>query len=164
LKAETLKQESVLFPVKNALMYIQSRQYGLRGKAFLGSAFYAAENPPFGATFTYYLKEPIKTRRQKRQEAEKEAAKQGAKSPYPNLQELRAEGEEEAPAIVLTISDSSGNVVRTLTGPVTQGFHRVAWNLREPAASLPKPRPPEMDDDLFYEEPSGPLVMPGVYH
>jgi hypothetical protein len=53
--------------------------------------------------------------------------------------------------------------VRTLTGPVAKGFHRVTWDLRDPAASLPKPRPPESDDDLFFQEPVGPLVTPGTY-
>jgi hypothetical protein len=63
----------------------------------------------------------------------------------------------------VTIANTSGKVVRTLTGPVSAGFHRVSWNLREPAPSLPRPRRPEEDEDLFAEEPSGPLVMPGTY-
>jgi hypothetical protein len=163
LKPEMLAQASVLFPVRDALLYIPSRQYGLRGKGFQGAAFYAAENPSFGATFTYYLKEAIKTRKQKRQEAEKEAAKKSLPAVYPSQEQLRAEAEEEAPTILVTIADISGHIVRTITGPVTQGIHRVSWNLREPAASLPRPRPPELVDDLFYEEPSGPLVMPGRY-
>src|SRR5262249_36759747 len=61
LTKEALDRECVLFPVKSALLYVQSRQYGLRGKAFLGEAFYAADNPSYGATFTYYLKDTIKT-------------------------------------------------------------------------------------------------------
>jgi len=163
LKAETLAQESVLFPVRTALLYVPTRQYGLRGKGFQGSGFYAAANPPFGATFTYYLKDTIKTRKQRRQEAEKAAAKKSAPSPYPSPEQLRAEAEEEPPTMLLTISDASGKPIRILTGPVTQGFHRVSWNLRDPAAALPKPRPPGADQDLFFEEPSGPLVAPGTY-
>jgi photosystem II stability/assembly factor-like uncharacterized protein len=163
LKAETLAQDSVLFPAKNALMYIQTRQYGIRGKGFQGAAFYAADNPPFGADFTYYLKDAIKTKKQKRRDAEKEAAKKSAASPYPPPARLRAEEEEEAPSILLNIADASGNPIRTLKGPVTQGFHRLSWNLRQPAPVLPKPRPLARDEDVFTEEPSGPLVMPGPY-
>jgi photosystem II stability/assembly factor-like uncharacterized protein len=163
LKPEMLARESILFPVQPASLYIQTRQYGLPGKAFQGAAFYTAENPPFGATFTYYLKNALKTLKQKRQDAEKEAAKKGGVIPYPGPAELRAEAEEEPPAILLTIADSTGQIVRSLTGPVTQGIHRTSWDLREPAATLPKPRPPESDDDLFFEEPAGPLVMPGLY-
>ena len=40
----------MLFPVRDALLYMPTRQYGLRGKAFLGEAFFTADNPPFGAT------------------------------------------------------------------------------------------------------------------
>jgi photosystem II stability/assembly factor-like uncharacterized protein len=161
--ADVTKRECTLFPVRQAIMYIQTRQYGLRGKGFQGAAFYTAENPPFGATFTYYLKEELKTKKQKRQEAEKEAAKKKAQAPYPSREELRAEEEEEAPSIEFTITDASGAVVRTLTGPVTEGMHRVGWDLCEPAAVLPRPRPPEVDDDLFFEPTGGPLVMPGTY-
>jgi photosystem II stability/assembly factor-like uncharacterized protein len=163
LKPETLAQASMLLPAKNALLYIESRQYGLRGKSFQGEGFYTAENPPFGATFTYYLKDGIKTKKEKRREADKEAAKKGSEAPYPSRDELRSEAEEEPPAILFTISDAAGSKVRTITGPVTKGFHRVSWDLRDPAAALPKPRPPESDDDLFFEEPVGPLVVPGIY-
>jgi len=163
VKPEMLAQESVLFPVRTAPLYIQTRRYGLRDKAFQGAAFYTARNPPFGATLTYYLKDDIKTRKEKRREGEKDAAKKSGKSTYPSGDQLRAEADEEAPSILLTVADATGTVVRTLTGPVKQGLHRVAWNLRQPAPSLPRPRPPETDDDLFFEEPAGPLVMPGFY-
>jgi hypothetical protein len=152
-----------LFPVRAALLYVPTRQYGLRGKGFQSSAFFSADNPAFGATFTYYLKETIKTRKERRQEAEKDAAKKAMPVPYASPEQLRTEAEEEPATILLTITDASGTPVRTLTGPVTQGIHRVSWNLRNPAAALPKPRPPGAEQDLFFEEPAGPLVVPGVY-
>ena len=163
LKPETLTQDIALFPVENALMYIETRQYGLRGKGFQGESFFTADNPPYGAQFTYYLKDEIKTKKQQRRDAEKEAEKKKTTPPYPSDAELRAEDEEEAPAILLTIADASGRPIRTLTGPVAKGFHRVSWNLREPAAELLRPRPADADDDLFREEPAGPLVKPGRY-
>jgi photosystem II stability/assembly factor-like uncharacterized protein len=163
LRPEYLQSACLLLPVKPALLYIQSRKFGLRGKGFQGAAFYAAENPPFGATFTYYLKDTILMQKEERREAEKEAAKKGQGIPYPSPDQLRTESEEEAPAILLTIADSTGAKVRTLMGPVKKGIHRLSWDLRDPAAVLPRPRPPESEDDLFYEEPSGPLVMPGTY-
>ena len=162
LKPEMLKQETLSFPVKDALMYIQSQPLGGRGKVFQGEAFYTAENPPFGATFTYYLKDELKTRKAKRQEAEKEAAKKNAALPLPRLSDLSAEEEEEAPAVILTVTDSSGRVVRRLTGPVTAGMQRVTWDLRYPPSSLPPPPNPETEDP-FSDGPGGPLVMPGTY-
>lgn len=163
LKPETLSEDVSLFPIRNALEYIEARPYGLRGKSFQGESFFSAENPPYGAVFTYYLKEEIKTKKQQRRDAEKEAEKKKTEVAYPTHAELRAEDEEEAPALLFTISDASGHALRTLTGPLTKGIHRVSWNLREPAAELPRPRRADADDDLFREEPAGPLVMPGHY-
>ncbi len=158
LRPKTLEQESALFPVRDAQLYIETRPYGLRGKAFQGSAFFTADNPPFGATFTYYLKETIKTLKQKRQSAEKK----GKLAEVPKGQ-LRAEAEEEAPVILVTIADAGGQTVRTLTGPVTQGINRVTWDLRVPSAVLPKAKPKEAGEDVFRPAPSGHLVLPGVY-
>jgi photosystem II stability/assembly factor-like uncharacterized protein len=163
LKPEALEQDAALFPVKSALMYIQTRQYGLRGKGFQGEAFFTAENPPFGAQFTYYLKDEIKTKRQQRRDAEKEAEKKKTEAAYPVVADLRAEDEEEGPTLIFTVSDGSGRAIRTLTGPVTKGVHRISWDLREHAAALPAPRPVDADEDLFDEPPAGPLVMPGKY-
>jgi hypothetical protein len=142
-------------------MYIQSQPLGGRGKSFQGERFFTADNPPFGATVTWYLKEAIKTKKEKRQESEREAERKKAPINLPGRAELRAEEEEEAPAIIVTITDASDNVVRRLNGPVTAGIQRLTWDLRYPAANLAAPPPP--DADPGFEPPSGPLVMPGTY-
>lgn len=142
-------------------MYIQSQPLGGRGKSFQGERFYTADNPSFGATVTWYLKEALKTRKEKRQESEREADRKGAPVGWPTRAELRAEEEEDAPAVIVTITDSSDNVVRRLTGPVGAGIQRLTWDLRYPAANLSAPPPPDADPD--FEPPSGPLVMPGTY-
>ena len=54
-------------------------------------------------------------------------------------------------------------MVRTLTGPVAQGIHRVSWDLRVPSAVLPKTQPKEAGEDVFRPQPQGHLVLPGVY-
>src|SRR6266581_4475372 len=162
LKQEMLKQDALLFPVKDSLMYIQAQPLGGRGKSFQGESFFTAENPAFGATFTYYLKEELKTKKTRRQEAERAVARSGAPVSLPNPAALSAEEEEEAPAVIFTIADSTGKVVRRLTGPTTAGMQRVAWDLRYPSPSLPPPPNPE-GEDPFNEGPAGPLVMPGTY-
>jgi len=159
---EMLKQDAALFPVKDALMYIQAQPIGGRGKSFQGESFFTAENPPFGATFTYYLKDELKTKKAKRQDAERAASRSGAAVRLPSGAELSAEEQEEPPSITLAISDSQGRLIRRLTGPVTAGFQRVTWDLRYPASSLPPPPNPD-GEDPFAEPPGGPLVMPGTY-
>src|SRR6185437_15128524 len=94
-------------------------------------------------------------------EAEREADRKKEPVNWPTRAELRAEEEEEAPAIIVTITDSSDTVVRRMTGPVTGGIQRLTWDLRYPAANLSAPPPPDADPD--FEPPSGPLVMPGTY-
>jgi len=157
-----LEQDTVAFPVKRALGYVPSTPLGLRGKSFLGESFFTAPNPPFGAVFTYYLKDEVKTRQKKRQEAEKEAEKKGQEIRYPSEDELRGEAREEEPAVILTVSDAEGHVVRRLTGPTKAGVQRVAWDLRFPP-STPTSLKPFPDDNPFREPPKGPLVVPGAY-
>lgn len=156
-----LESESQLLPIKNALMYIESRPYGLKGKAFQGESFFTAENPPFGATFTYYLKDALKTKKELRQEREKAALKKGETPPYPSMDELRAEDEEEKPSIILTVKDESGNVVRRLNGPVTKGMNRIAWDLRY--SPLWPVKEKDEEPDVFTEVDQSPLAMPGNY-
>jgi photosystem II stability/assembly factor-like uncharacterized protein len=165
---ETLKQESALFPVRNALSYIPAQPLGQNGKGFQGEAFFAAPNPPFGAEITYFLKDGLRTRKQERQQREREAARKNETSPYPNADELRAEAEEEAAAIVLTVTDASGKVVRRFDGPATRGMHRVAWDLRTPAPVLPnipvaRARGGDEEEGGFFRGPTGALLVPGKY-
>jgi photosystem II stability/assembly factor-like uncharacterized protein len=157
---ELLNQEAVLFPVKKALAYIPSSPLGEDEKASQGGGFYAAPNPPFGAVFTYYLKDMIKTRKQARQDDEKKIKKEGGDTPYPGWETLKLEDREEDPAIILIVTDEAGNVVRRVTGPVSAGFHRVAWDLRFPAYI---PTRIGQGERQWGPPPSGPMVTPGTY-
>ncbi|HTS78230.1 MAG TPA: hypothetical protein VMG40_18605 [Bryobacteraceae bacterium] len=134
---ETLGQEAVLFPVKNALEYVQASPIGGRGKGFQGESFYSAENPPFGATFTYYLRDGLRTKAQIRRDEERAAERDNKPIHYPTADELRAETAEEAPSIEITIMDASGKIVRRMNGPVARGIHRASWDLRGFAPVVP---------------------------
>ncbi len=135
-------------------MFVPSAPYGWRGKGFQGDAFYSADNPPFGAVFTYYLKDGLQTKRKARQAQEKKAVKEGGAISYPPWDALRAEDREEPPAVVLTVTDEAGNVVRRITGPADAGFHRVAWDLRYPPADPASTEPfSYKDDDVFSSPP-----------
>ena len=155
---ELLGQEAALFPVRKAWWYIERRSLGFGEKAAQGDAFFTAPNPPFGAVFTYYLSEGMKSRKTIRQEAEKKIAEEGGDTPYPGWEELRREELEEEPAILLTVTDSRGDIVRRLTGPADAGFHRVAWDLRYPDPSAWRAQ----EEDEWLER-KGPLAAPGRY-
>lgn len=162
LAETTLDQAVVLFPVKAAQMFIPQDPLGLPDKSFQGDAMYSAPNPAFGAIFTYYLKEDIKTQKKARQEKEKDLTKDNKDVLYPTWEELKQEDREEEPVIMLTVLDEQGNVVRRLSGPATAGFHRVAWDLRYPQATPVQLEAPA-DEDPFTPKPMGPLAVPGPY-
>lgn len=156
-----LAQEAVLLPVRKSLMYVQSSPLGGRGHASQGERFYAAPNPPYGAVFTYYLKDGYETLKERRRAAEREVEKKAGNVFYPSWDSLKAEIREEAPAIVLTVSDAQGNVVRRLTGPAKAGFHRVAWDFRYPDPEPPAMTPRRRGD--WESDGGGPLAAPGTY-
>lgn len=160
--AGVLGAEAHLFPVRETPAYIQSRPYALPGKAFLGETFYMGENLPPAAMFTYHLRDGLLTRKEKRQKAEQAAQEKGTTLPYPTYEQLRAEDEEEPPAVILTVADADGNVVRRLNGPVKAGLHRVMWDLRFPPTTPAKATEP-VSDNPFEEPDTGPLTAPGAY-
>ena len=130
IKPESVEQPAALFPVKDSLLYIERHPLGGPKKAFQGDAFFTAENPPYGAVFTAYLKEKLKTKKEKRQEAEKDAAKKHQTHPYPTNDELRAEAEEAKPEVYFIVYDDSGAPIRRVDGSIESGFQRAAWDLR----------------------------------
>jgi hypothetical protein len=144
-------------------LYVPTQQYALPGKGFQGEMFFQGENPPYGATFTYHLKDAIKTLKEQRTEAEQAAEKAGRPIQYATPEALRAEASEEAPAILLTVRSASGTPIRVLSGPVGKGLHRVTWDLRAPAHQLPPNRPRGELDELFGDPLVGPYVVPGEY-
>lgn len=145
-------KEASIFPVKDALCYVESTPYGGRGKGFLGETFYIAENGPFGAVFTLYLKDALKTKKQLRTDAEKAGS-----TKYPSGEELRAEEEEDAPAYFATVNDAVGNVVRRLSVSNSAGLQRVVWNLRFADQS------PIAQHQAEEPDYGGALVVPGEY-
>ncbi|MDC0178264.1 hypothetical protein OAI75_00505 [Woeseiaceae bacterium] len=161
--AKLLENETVLFPVRDARWYVPKRPLGCDKsgcKSSQGAAYFQAPNPPFGATFTYYLADQIRTRHEQRLKREKPLQEAGEDTPYPGWAELITEGLEDDPAIVLTVKNVSDEIIRHIEGPVTAGFHRVAWDLRYPSSNpwVPKAKRQESRSD-----PVGVLVEPGTY-
>jgi hypothetical protein len=154
LKKENLDLKGYLFPVKDALMYLQTdTKYGQ------GSTPYVAKNPDFGAVFTYYIKEVPQTMKEKRKEKEKELFKKGEPIPIPTETDLRKEKAEIAPYLTITITDDKDNVVRIIRKSPSKGTNRVNWDLRYQSTRFV-----EADKyDPLSDNGSGVLAMPGKY-
>ncbi len=155
-------QQDVLFPVREAQMFIPSVSLGFPGKGFQGDAYFSAPNPPFGAVFTYYLNEEIKSKKDSRLAEEKKIAEKSGDTPYPTWDALRAEDREEKPALLLMITDEEGRVVRRIPGSVKSGFHRTAWDLRYPPFE-PTQLEDKTDRAPWERPPIGPMAPPGTY-
>ncbi len=163
ISEEMLKRDAALLPVANALRYVEtSRLGGNSGKGAQGASYYASPNQPFGAVFTYYLKDKILTRKEQRQKDEKEARKAEKTPPYPTIEELRSEDQEQEPQVLLIVRDESGAIVRRVKGSRDKGFHRVSWDLRQPSTT-PIDLDEEEDRMPWDRPPAGYLALPGTY-
>lgn len=144
-----------IFPIRKGLMYQVVTTLGVPGKAFLGSDFYTAPNPDFGATFTLYLKDDLKTKQAIRKERDRQLHAAGKDVPYPSWEDLKAEDREAPPSRWLTIRDASGNIVRKLPISTGKGLLRTTWDFRHAGASSGGRRRGDGS--------AGPLALPGKY-
>ena len=160
---DVVTARATLFPVKDPWLYVEGDQYGNELKGSQGDAYYTAENPPFGAVFTYYLNDAYQTKSALRRKNEREVEKEGGNTPYPSWDTLRAEDSEEAPKVYLTISDSGGNIVRRFAVNRMKGLHRVAWDLRLDAPQKVSLASSSGYSPPWVRAPFGPLALPGDY-
>ncbi len=160
LTNENLNKTAELFPVKDIWWYVPRSKIGFSKNDFAGASHFIAPNPPFGAVFTYYLKDDLKSKEQKRKETEKELLKEQKDIPFPGWEALNEEKTESKPIIWLTVSDENGNIIRRIKGATGKGFHRIAWDLRYPASSPVRLRSQSVNNNW---KPQGQMVMPGTY-
>ena len=155
---EQLHQEATLFPTRKAWWYFNRPVVGFSTKGSSGAGYFTAPNPPFGAVFTYYLANTLKTKKELRQENEKSLKIDETDIPFPGWEAVEAERREEGPKIWLTVKNESEEVIRRIEGPLVKGFHRVAWDLRYPSQ-----RALDIDQEINASDRSGPMVAPGSY-
>jgi len=162
LAEDILAKEGHIFSIKDALMFVEKTPLGTlgsRSKGFQGENYFTVPNPPVAATFTYYLKETVKTLEDQRREQEQETAKQKRPVYYPTYEQMRAEEEEMTPYLMFTILDEDDHVVRHLRAPARKGLHRITWDLCYPALNPTNAR----DENPTSSGPSSTLVLPGTY-
>ena len=155
---EKLKAEAALYSTRKAWWYIPRSSISFdEPKGSLGASHYVAPNPEFGAVFTYYLKEDLKSKKELRQEKEKSLEKSKSNISFPGYDKLLEEQNQLDPQVWLTVEDSKGNVVRRIKGDKSSGFHRIAWDLRYPV-------PDAIELGAAADEESvGMLAAPGKY-
>ncbi len=162
LKKDDLKKEAFITPIKDSWLYNESRSWGAPLKGFQGESFYSTPNPKVGAVFTYYLKDDLKTIKEKRKDIEKEKIKAGEPVSYPSADSIRIEDNYPDPYLLFIVTDDGGNVIRKLKAPAKKGMSRITWDFRYSSPgpinfSTPDPSNP-------YDVPElGSPAMPGNY-
>ena len=137
-------KQNTLFAVRDAWWYVPSVPMQAKGMPTLGSSHYVADNPDFGAVFTYYINEMPKTAKEDRQKAEQENRKQNKDVGFPGYGALRSESNESSPQVLLLVSDDNGAPIRWLEGSNGKGIQRTSWDLR-----LSPPNPIRLSQPAF---------------
>ena len=161
LTPELLDKKAHMYDIPKSLMYMESNPLGLRGVGSQGESMYAAKNPDYGTTFTFYLKEGLKTAQSKRRSAESKLAKDGKNITYPTKDEIRFEANEDKPFLLFVITDENGNGIKKIKTGASAGMKRITWNHRVTTTTPVKHSPSKpgrygMADDGY-------LALPGKY-
>ena len=125
---QQLQAKASLFEPRKAWWYIERSVFDFDNtRGSQGSQLYVAPNPDFGAVFTYYLKEEIKSQEKTRQESEKSIT---GNIPFVGWEALEDEVRENKPFVYLEIKDQNGKIINRVEAKNNAGFNRVAWDLR----------------------------------
>lgn len=119
--ATGLAGEAMLFDTRPALWYVPKEVQHSQG-----GDQWTAENPPFGAVFTYWLGESYQSLEAERKAQEKDIPA-GQDISFPGWDALEAEMREQGPKVQVVIRDRNGTVVNRVDGSTSAGVHRVAW-------------------------------------
>lgn len=155
INAKALESEALLFSKPTTRLYVEDELHS----SSQGDEQWVTDNPPYGATFTYYLRDSYKSAKDLRVKADKKLAEQGKGTVFPDWDVLEGERREEKPAVYVTIKDAAGNVVRNVATPNKKGVQRVTWDLHHALkeAITNEPRP------SWWGVPRGVRALPGTY-
>lgn len=156
LTEELVSQQAALLPIKDAKWYVPKNVIGNTG-----ADYYFADNPAFGATFTYHLAEGASpTLNEERKKKERELNKSNQDIPFPGWDALDAEKSEEPAGVWLLIEDEDGNVINRIKGTYKKGLNRVTWDL---SAINPSPVSASGGSGNRRWGRRGMMVTPGTY-
>jgi photosystem II stability/assembly factor-like uncharacterized protein len=150
---DLLEQEANLFPPRDAFWYMPDEI-----SEYQGHNDYKADNPPFGALFTYYLRDGYQSKEAQRQEREAELG-EDEDVPFPGWDGVEAEMREQGPMVQIVVRDENDTVVNRVNGPTSPGLHRVNWDLRHADRGVVE-RDEEIPESV---EEDGFMATPGTY-
>jgi photosystem II stability/assembly factor-like uncharacterized protein len=149
ISAETMAQPIYLFEIPDAIQYQENQS---AGEGSPGHGAFRGENRPYGALITFSLNiEGLP--RASAQQPQPGGSGQGGPQRFGQAR--------RGPQVTVEISDSDGELIRTLRAPARLGVNRIAWNLRRD--EFRRPRAAEEQEEFFRFGRGGPDVLPGSY-
>ena len=162
LSAEMLAEAGRVFPSRPSTMWVQKGDWPFYG------ATYSAPNPPRGARIRYYLREAAAEHDLADDDGDSDAGSDadvsGDTGDGGDTSDNDGHGED---GFSLTITDASGQHVRTLDAPGSAGINEVIWDWR-----YDRPYEPVAGQSgggggggrrRGGGTPEGPIVLPGTY-
>ena len=151
INKDNLSSKGKLFKPRDAKLFKPRNALGNTG-----GQYYVAENPTFGAVFTYHLKDVPETMKSKRKKAEASLNKENKDIPFPGYESLTQEMREKPATLLLSINDSDGNLIRNVNQRASKGTGKIVWDLKHKSYYTITAR-------SGWRESTGPFVTPGKY-
>ncbi|MGI9614405.1 MAG: VPS10 domain-containing protein, partial [Acidimicrobiales bacterium] len=148
---------AMLFPVRDAWWHVRHEPMQAKGQPTLGSTAFRASNPPFGATFTYRIRDEFRTGRAERRIAERTMEQEGSDVPFPGWDQLWTEHLESEPIVWLVVRNAHEEPIRLIEAEQLPGLHRSAWDLRYSPPQAVTLETPEFEPPWAADR-RGPLV------
>ena len=151
MNKENIDKTAKLFKPRDAKLFKPRNALGNTG-----GQYYVAENPTFGAVFTYHLNEIPETIKSKRKKIESSLNKENDDIPFPGYDSLTEEMREKPAMLLLSINDSEGNLIRNVSQKPSKGTGKIVWDLKHKSYS-------SITAYSGWREMTGPFVTPGNY-
>ena len=159
--ARAMMASGHVFPIQDVTLWAERGDWPFYG------ATYSAKNPPRGARIRYFLRDDVVGEELMTDDGEMSGSREdGMVSGFDDLPASpNAPVLADSNAFSLTVTDASGNHVRTLEAAGKAGVHEVIWDFR-----YDRPYEPEEGQGgggggggFGGGAPQGPIVLPGTY-
>lgn len=155
-------EKPTIYPIRDALVWEQSKPLGNASKGYLGDNFYTADNLGPEVIFTYYFHKDYESSKEKRQKGEKALIKETKDVSYPTYEALKNEVNEMTDQLVFLIKNDQGEIVRKLFEKPKKGLQRIFWDMRYDYKN-PIKISKSGRENPFSSWMKGTLVLPGTY-
>ncbi len=151
-----------IFPIEPYQIKNLATPLGHKGNSFQGASLYSAENPANGAVIHWIMNQDVKSLKELRKDSEKEKQKNNQVVRYPSKDTIRLESLQEAPNLLVRITNASGELVREFRESAKKGLKKTVWDGRNHSTNEVNFYTPDPDNPYDSGDLSA-FVQPGIY-